>query len=152
MGLSHALWYQSFTQRTLCAFGARNFFMDSINGTARDIVQASFRISKELGHGMLESVYVRVLARDLTRDGHRVEVQKPISFNFEGMRFENGFKVDLFVDRLVAVEVKSAAALHPAHHKQLLTYLKLMDCRLGLLINFGSPLLKNGVKRIANRL
>jgi iron complex transport system substrate-binding protein len=126
--------------------------MNQINLTAQAIVQASFRISQQLGHGMLESVYVRVLGRDLIRTGHRVEIQKSISFEFEGLHFKNGFKVDLFVDGLVVVEVKSASALTQADHKQLLTYLKLMNCKLGLLINFGSPLLKNGLKRIANGL
>lgn len=126
--------------------------MTDPNIVARAIVSAAFRISKALGPGLLESVYERVLERDLVRQGLHVERQKPVSFGFEGLWFENGFRVDLVVEKMVIVELKSARALDPADHKQLLTYPRLTDCKLGLLINFGAPTLRSGIKRVVNGL
>jgi iron complex transport system substrate-binding protein len=105
-----------------------------------------------LGPGLFESVYEAVLERDLVRGGFRVERQKAIGFVFEGLHFENAFVLDLLVDSRVVVEIKSVERLAPIFEKQLQTYLRLTDCRAGLLINFNEKLLKHGIKRIVNRL
>jgi GxxExxY protein len=114
------------------------------------IVDAAYRIHVGLGPGLLESVYEAVLAKSLERAGLKVERQKAITFNYDGMVFEEGFRVDLLVEDTVIVELKSVEKLAPVHSKQVLTYLRLMDCRVGLLINFGAPTLKEGLQRIAN--
>lgn len=124
--------------------------MDNLNQISGAIVGAAFRIHTRLGPGLLESVYETVLARDLTRAGLFVERQKYISFDFEGLWFENAFCVDLVIERAVLVEVKSAKAVIDRDYKQLLTYLKLMDLRLGLLLNFGAARIKEGIKRVIN--
>ncbi len=109
-------------------------------------------IHKELGPGLLESVYEVVLARALERRGFQVERQKPVRFEFDGMVFEDAFRVDLLVDERVLVELKSVEKLASVHCKQLLTYLRLMKLPVGLLINFGGATLKEGLKRIVNQL
>lgn len=115
-------------------------------------VDAAYRIHAKLGPGMKEVVYEMILARDLARQGYRVERQRSISFDFEGLWFHDACRADLVVDGAVVIEVKSAATLSRGHHKQLLTYLRLLDCRLGLLLNFGAPLMKDGIVRIVNNL
>ena len=117
---------------------------------AATIVHACYRVYKQLGPGLLESVYKRVLMRDFTRSGLFVESEKSISFEFEGMKFRNEFKADLIIERSIIVEVKCVADLNPAHYRQLLTYLRLTDLRLGFLLNFSSPTFKGAVKRIIN--
>ena len=103
-----------------------------------------------LGPGLLESVYRSLLARNLERLGVRVEQQKIIDFNYDGVRFERGLRVDLLVEGLLVVELKSIEKLAPVHTKQLLTYLRLLDLPLGLLINFGGATLKEGLRRVVN--
>ena len=115
-------------------------------------MDASFLIHRELGPGLLESVYEAVMARQLTDKGLAVERQVPIPIRFQEIIFEEGFRADLFVERKVIIELKSVERLQPVHSKQLLTYLRLTGCRLGLLINFGENLLKDGFKRVANGL
>ena len=105
-----------------------------------------------LGPGLLESVYDTVLAFELGRRGLRVTRQQPIPVVYENIRIDTGFRADLVVDDKVIVEVKSAELLAPVHKKQLLTYLRLADKRLGLLINFHVPLIKDGITRIVNGL
>jgi GxxExxY protein len=122
------------------------------NDIAREIVDAAFHLHCELGPGLLESVYEVLLARSLERRGLAVERQKPIRFAYAGLKFDEGFRVDLMVDDRVIVELKSVEELHPSHKKQLKTYLKLADKRLGLLINFGAPLIKDGISRVALNL
>ncbi len=119
---------------------------------AQKVLDAAFHIHRELGPGLLESVYEAVMARELTRIGLSVTRQQAVPIRFEGMQFDEGFRADLVVDGLVIVELKSIEKLQPVHGKQLLTYLKLMDLRLGLLINFNEALLKDGIKRVANGL
>jgi len=121
--------------------------LDEISGI---IVDCAYHIHTELGPGLLESVYEAVLAKRLEQLGLAVERQKPISFEFDGMVFEEGFRIDLFVDDQVVVELKSIERLARVHSKQLLTYLKLMDLQVGLLINFGGATLKEGLHRIVN--
>jgi iron complex transport system substrate-binding protein len=123
--------------------------LDDITGA---VVDAALKIHKELGPGLLESVYEVVLARALERRGFRVERQKPIRFELDGMVFEEGFRVDLLVEGRVIVEIKSVEKLAPVHSKQLLTYLRLMNLPVGLLINFGAATLKEGLHRVVNNL
>ncbi|MCC7492356.1 MAG: GxxExxY protein [Fimbriimonadaceae bacterium] len=122
---------------------------NQISGT---IVDAAYRLHTGLGPGLLESVYEAVLARDLARRGLDVERQKAVPIDYDGLHFDEGFRVDLLVEGLVVVELKSVEKLAPVHSKQLLTYLRLLDCRLGLLLNFGAPLMKDGIHRIVNNL
>ena len=119
------------------------------NEIAREIVDAAFGLHTELGPGLLESVYEVLLAQELTRRSLHVVRQRPVSFEFRGTRIDEGFRVDLEVNRLVLVELKSVERLQPVHLKQLKTYLKLRGLRLGLLINFGAPLIRDGIHRVA---
>ena len=121
--------------------------IDEITGA---IVDESLRIHRALGPGLLESVYTAVLARALVRRGFQVERNKTIRFEYDGMVFEEGFRADLVVDTQVIVEIKSVEQLARVHAKQLLTYLKLTDTSVGLLINFGAPTLREGLRRIVN--
>jgi GxxExxY protein len=114
------------------------------------IVEEAFQLHKDLGPGLLESVYAMLLMLRLERRGLKVEREKNVVFNYEGVIFDQGLRVDLLVEGCVVVELKSVEQLAPVHYKQVLTYLKLMDLRVGLLINFGADLFKNGVKRIVN--
>lgn len=114
------------------------------------VIGAALRIHTKLGPGLFESVYERVLARDLMRRGLYVERQKPVTFEFEGLWFRNAFRADLVVDHCLVVEVKSVTAIGLIHRRQLLTYLRLLDCRVGLLLNFGSLHLRDGIKRVVN--
>lgn len=120
------------------------------NEIASLIMDAAFLIHRELGPGLLESVYEVVLARQLIDKGVAVERQVPVPIRFQEIVFDEGFRADLFVERKVIIELKSVERLQPVHSKQLLTYLRLTGCRLGLLINFGENLLKDGFKRVAN--
>lgn len=119
--------------------------LDDITGA---IVDTALKIHVELGPGLLESVYETVLARALEKRGFHVERQKPIRFEYDGMVFEEGFRVDLLVEGRVGVELKSVEKLAPVHAKQVLTYLRLMNLPVGLLLNFGAPTLKEGLQRI----
>ena len=123
-----------------------------INKVSGQIVDAAFQIHAKLGPGLLESVYEAVLTRALSDLGLHVERQRIVPIRYEGLYFEEGFRADLIVERCVIVELKSVEHLALVHSKQLLTYLRLLDFRVGLLINFGAPLFKEGVKRIVNGL
>jgi len=103
-----------------------------------------------LGPGLLESVYEVILFKHLTQRGLTVERQKPINFEFDGMHFDEGFRVDLLVEDRVIVELKSSEKVLPVHYKQVLTYLKLLNLPIGLLVNFGAPTMKEGLTRIVN--
>jgi len=122
------------------------------NQVAKQIVDTAYNIHVKLGPGLLESVYEVVLANELKKRGLFVERQKPIPIHYEEITFEEGFRADLIVANLVIVELKSVETVIPVHKKQLLTYLRLADKRLGLLINFGSALFKDGIFRIVNGL
>ena len=123
--------------------------LDDVTGGS---VDAAYRLHTGLGPGLLESVYEMVLARDLARRGFQVERQRIIEFEYDGMHFADGFRVDLLVNSCVVVEIKSVERLLPVHPKQLLTYLRLMKLPVGLLINFGAPTLKDGLQRVVNGL
>ena len=122
------------------------------NAIAKEIVDAAFRIHTTLGPGLLESVYDSVLAYELGRRGLRTVRQQPIPVTYDNVRIDGGFRADLIVEDKVIVEVKSVEVLAPVHKKQLLTYLRLADKRLGLLINFQVALIKDGITRIVNGL
>ncbi len=107
-------------------------------------------VHKKLGPGLLESVYETILFKLLERDGLKVERQKGISFEYEEFFFNEGFRVDLLVEEKVVIELKSVEKLAPVHSKQLLTYLRLLELEVGLLINFGGAKLKEGLERIVN--
>jgi iron complex transport system substrate-binding protein len=124
----------------------------SLDDIAGVIVDAAVKLHKALGPGLLESVYELVLTRDLQRRGLQVERQKPISFAYDGLKFDDAFRVDLLVEEKIVVEIKSVERLAAVHGKQVLTYLRPMDLPVGLLINFGAPTLKEGLQRIVNGL
>jgi len=122
------------------------------NAIATQIVDAAYRIHRELGPGLLEFVYEIVLAAELKKRGLQVLRQHPVPTAYEGLQFQIGFRADLVVQDLALVEVKSVEMIAPVHQKQLLTYLKLTDRKLGLLINFNVNLIKDGIKRVVNGL
>ena len=122
------------------------------NAIAKEIVDAAFRIHTTLGPGLLESVYNAVLALELGRRGLRTSQQQSIPVVYENFRIDTGFRADLVVEDKVIVEIKSVELIAPVHKKQLLTYLRLADKRLGLLINFNVALIKDGITRIVNGL
>jgi GxxExxY protein len=123
--------------------------LDDITGA---IIDAALNIHRDLGPGLLESVYEAVLARDLVRRGFHVERQKGVRIQYDGLVFEEGFRADLVVESRVVVEIKSVDVLAPVHFKQLLTYLRLMHIQVGLLINFGDATLKAGLHRVVDGL
>lgn len=116
------------------------------------IVDTALQIHRDLGPGLLESVYEGVLARALEKRGLRVERQKAVRFEYDGMIFDDGLRVDILVEDRVVLELKSVETLAPVHSKQLLTYLRLMQLQVGLLINFGASTLKEGLHRVVNNL
>ncbi len=122
------------------------------NMAAKEIVDAAYRLHSGLGPGLFESVYEAVLASELRKRGMLVVTQHPVPVVYEGTRFEMGFRADLVVEDKVIVEIKSVAEIAAVHKKQVLTYLRLADKRLGLLINFNVALIKDGITRIANGL
>ena len=120
------------------------------NQIAKDVVDAAVKVHAKLGPGLLESVYEAVLAREIERRGWHVERQVPIPIKYDGLRFDEGFRADILVEGKVILELKSVEQLAKVHFKQLTTYLKLADKRLGIILNFGADLMKEGIKRIAN--
>ena len=122
----------------------------SIDQISGDILDLSIRLHRDLGPGLLESVYETVLAAKLASGGCLVERQRPVDIVYEDLRFPAASRIDLLVDERVLVEVKSVERLNAAHAKQLLTYLRLTKQPLGLLINFGGATLKEGFKRLVN--
>lgn len=119
---------------------------------ARLIVDCALALHREIGPGLLETVYEVLLCDALREKGLSVERQKPIPIQFRGKRFDEGFRADLIVENLVLVELKSVSALAPVHRKQVLTYLRLAELKLGLLINFGGEVLKGNIHRLVNGL
>lgn len=117
---------------------------------ARIAVDCGFRLHKELGPGLLESVYEVVLAKLLEREGLAVKRQVPVTISFMDLSFDEGFRADILIEDMLLLELKSVETLAPVHSKQLLTYLRLLDLPLGLLMNFGAATFKEGVKRVVN--
>ncbi|WP_428968200.1 GxxExxY protein [Sphingomonas sp. Xoc002] len=121
--------------------------IDEISGAVIDV---ALHMHRDLGPGLLESVYETVLAGKLERMGFKVARQRPVDIHFDGMIFDAAFRIDLLVDERLLVEIKSVERLSAAHAKQLLTYLRLTGQPVGLLINFGGATLREGVRRIVN--
>jgi GxxExxY protein len=117
---------------------------------AKAAVDCGFHIHKGIGPGLLESVYEALLADGLARRGLFVERQKPLPISFEGVQLNEGYRVDLLVEGELIIEIKSVERIVPVHGKQLLTYLRLAEQPLGLLMNFGAETFKEGVRRVAN--
>ncbi len=122
------------------------------NDISYDIRGAAFKVHQELGPGLLESVYEKALSYELEQMGYDVKNQLGIPMKYKEIRFDVGFKLDILVNDLVIIELKSVDALSDIHHKQLLTYLKLSNKKLGLLINFNAESLKDSIVRIVNKL
>ena len=120
------------------------------NQIAKIVFEAALKVHKALGPGLLESAYEECLCYELRKQGLKTEKQKPLPLIYEEVQMEVGYRVDLLVEDKFIVEVKSVDALNDIHLAQILTYLKLANCKLGMLINFNVVLLKNGVKRVIN--
>jgi GxxExxY protein len=116
------------------------------------IIKLALKVHTRLGAGLLESVYQESLRYELGKAGFNVDKEKPYSLIYEELKFDLGFRADLVIEDKVIVECKCVEALHEIHKAQLLTYLRLADCKLGLLFNFKSLQLKDGMKRVVNRL
>ena len=115
-----------------------------------EIVDAAYQLHTGLGPGLLESVYERVLARDLARRGLHVERQVTIAFEYDGLLFDGGLTVGLLVNRCVVVEIKAVERTHPVHARQTFTYVRLLGLQVGLLLNFGAATMKEGIRRIVH--
>ncbi len=125
--------------------------MNAIDSIASQIVDSVFKIHRELGPGLLESAYEACLEHELTKRGFRVERQKAQPIHYDGIVIDAGYRLDLLVNDLVIIDLKAVTELAPIHQAQLTTYLKLSRKTLGLLINFNVPLIKDGIRRIANQ-
>ena len=121
-----------------------------IDEISEKIVHAAYKVHTGLGPGLLESVYETVMVHELSKMGLEVERQKIIPFEYDGLIFDEGLRVDLLVNGLVVVELKSVEKMAQVHYKQVLTYIRLLNLQVGLLINFGAPLLKEGLHRVVN--
>jgi GxxExxY protein len=122
------------------------------NEVSREIVDAALKIHKAVGPGLYESVYETLLEYELQKRGLHVARQWPIPVVYDGLKLADGFRCDLIVENLVIVEIKSVEALAPVHFTQVLTYLRFADRRLGILVNFNVELLKEGLRRVVNKL
>lgn len=122
------------------------------NEIVRIIVNTAYNIHVKLGPGLLESIYEEVMCFELENEGLLVERQKALPVFWKGLKMNMGYRADLFIENKVIIEIKSVEKIAPVHPKQLLTYLRITDTRLGLLINFNEVLIKNGITRIVNNL
>ena len=137
-------------ERTL-AKTPRSQSMDE-NGIGKEFVDAAVAVHRELGPGFLESVYEVVLVDEIRKRGLNAERQEPITIECRGIRFDEGFRADILIERKVILELKSVERVTNVHKKQLLTYLKLTGLRLGYLLNFGESIMKNGITRTVDGL
>ena len=124
--------------------------MRDVDAISADVVNSAIRIHRELGPGLLESVYEVVLAGALLRLGYKVDRQLPVDINYDGMSFAAAFRVDILVEDSLVIEIKSVEKLTGAHAKQVLTYLRLLKQPLGLLLNFSGETMKEGIRRLVN--
>ena len=125
--------------------------MRSLDELSYKVIGCAMEVHNVLGPGLLESVYEQALIHELAMNGIAVKRQVEVDVNYKGMNIANGLRVDLIVDDELIIELKSVEEIKPIHQKQLQTYLKLMDKRIGLLINFNTINLKDGIKRIVNK-
>ena len=121
-----------------------------LNKTAKLIIDKAIVVHSKLGPGLLESIYRRCLTHELRNAGHKVVVEQLVPVHYDGLELDDGYRLDMLVNDGVIVEIKTVERLLPVHHAQLLTYLKLCDKRLGLLINFKVPYVTQGLKRMVN--
>jgi GxxExxY protein len=126
--------------------------LHSIDTITDGIIGAAIKVHRQLGPGLLHSAYLPCLTQELVTDGRKVEVEKPISLRYGDVTTDCAFRIDLMVDEQVIVEVKCIERFAPVHRAQMLTYLKLTDCHVGLLINFNVTVLKDGIRRVVNNL
>ena len=124
--------------------------MDNIEAIAKDIVDAAYKVHKEFGPGLLESAYQQCHVYELRKRGRQVLTEFKLPIIYDGQQFDDGYRIDELVDNLIIVENKTVESILPIHMAQLITYLKLKDCRLGFLINWNVKLIKNGITRVAN--
>jgi len=122
------------------------------NELSEVVIGLAIKVHKALGPGLLESAYQACLFYELTKEGFDVEKEKPLPLVYERVRLDCGYRVDLMVENKLIIEIKAVQSLNDVHMAQILTYLKLTECKLGLLLNFNEVLLKNGIKRVANKL
>ena len=122
------------------------------NEISRIVFDSALKVHKSIGPGLLESAYEECLAHELRKHDLIVAKQKPLPLVYEDIKLEIGYRVDLMIENKVIIEVKSVDSLNDIHTAQVITYLKLSECKLGMLINFNVPLIKNGIKRIVNNL
>lgn len=122
------------------------------NDISSIIVDCCFRIHKTLGPGLFESVYEEILSHELKKNNLSIERQKTLPVHYDGIDLEIGFRTDIIVENKVIIEIKSVESINPTHKKQLLTYLRLSNMKLGILVNFNSALIKYGITRIVNDL
>ncbi|MDE3181602.1 MAG: GxxExxY protein [Acidobacteriota bacterium] len=124
--------------------------LQRLNRITESVIGAAIQVHRVLGPGLLESAYQACLAFELEKRGLGAERQKPLPLVYEGVRLECGYRIDLLIEGSVVVEVKSIDAIAPIHEAQILSYLKLSGCKVGLLINFNVTVLKNGIRRFIN--
>ena len=124
---------------------------ETLNSITNGIIGAAMEVHRRLGPGLLESTYEACLAFELAERGLAVEQQKALPVLYKEVKMECGYRIDLLVDRAVVVEVKAIESLAPVHEAQVLSYLRLSGCKVGLLINFNVRILKQGIRRIVNR-
>ena len=125
---------------------------DELEGVASEVVHACLIVHRALGPGLLESVYEACLEHELRKLGLRVTRQHALPVRYDGLVLDTAFRVDLFVEQHLILEIKAVREVHPVHLAQLRTYLRCADCRLGLLLNFGGVLMKTGIHRVVNNL
>jgi len=123
---------------------------EKLNKITKTIIGMAINIHRALGPGLLESAYEACMVYDLVKAGLKVEQQKPLPIVYRGVKLECSYRLDLMIEKEVIVEIKSVEKLLPIHQAQLMFYLKLSDCKVGLLINFNVKVLKNGIKRVVN--
>lgn len=122
------------------------------NEIGKLVIDAAVQVHRELGPGLLESVYEAIFANELRRRQLQVERQVPVAVEFRGIKFDEGFRADIVVENKVVIELKCVETVHASHKKQLLTYLRLTEMKLGFLLNFSEALMKDGVTRMVNGL
>ena len=141
---------KSFTQRA--QRNAKYAKSMNENQISKIVLDVAFKLHTEVGPGLLESAYEAALAHDLIENGLLVETQVPVPFVYKDVKLEVGYRIDILINKIVVLEIKSVEQLAPVHFAQTLTYLKLADKKLGLLINFNTKHLKDGIHRIVNNI
>ena len=122
--------------------------LDEVERVATQIVDAAYKIHSRLGPGLLESAYLVLMEYELIKRGLRVQKEVPLPVVYEDVRLDAGYRIDLIINGCVIIELKAVERIHPVHEAQLLTYLKLTGIHLGILINFNTKLIKDGIKRV----